>query len=163
MEEKLTPANDNKPMPMLLPVSLAIVALLVVVGFFLTKKDSSQDVMVSETKSSSTMSSDIPSATTAPQMTDSQVKTFELEAGSFYFKPNVISVKKGDKVKVVINSVSMMHDFVIDELNVRMPVTKSGETNSVEFVADKAGTFEFYCSVGQHRQNGQVGTLVVTE
>jgi uncharacterized cupredoxin-like copper-binding protein len=31
----------------------------------------------------------------------------------------------------------------------------------VQFVADKTGTFEFYCSVGNHRQMGMVGTLVV--
>jgi len=31
----------------------------------------------------------------------------------------------------------------------------------VTFVADKAGEYEFYCSVGQHRANGMVGKLIV--
>jgi nitrosocyanin len=91
------------------------------------------------------------------------VKTVEVEAGSFYYKPNTITVKKGEKVKIVMKSVDMMHDFNIDELGVKVPITKSGSTATAEFTADKVGTFEYYCSVGQHRANGQVGTLVVTE
>jgi len=54
-----------------------------------------------------------------------------------------------------------MHDFVIDELNVKMPIVKNGEIGTVEFIADQVGEFEYYCSVGQHRQNGQVGKLIV--
>lgn len=94
---------------------------------------------------------------------EASLKTIEIEAGSFYYKPNQISLKKGEKVKIVMNSVSMMHDFVIDELNVKLPITKSGDTGTVEFTADKVGTFEYYCSVGQHRKMGQVGKLIVTE
>lgn len=97
-------------------------------------------------------------------MTESEsVKTFELEAGSFYYQPNTITVKKGDTVKIVMNSVSMMHDFNIDKLGVSIPVTKAGESATVEFVADQVGEFEYYCSVGSHRAQGQVGTLIVTE
>lgn len=92
---------------------------------------------------------------------DDAVTTITLEAGAFYFKPDEIRIKKGEKVKIVMNSMDMMHDFVIDELGVKLPVTKSGETNEVEFVAEKTGTFEYYCSVGQHRSRGQVGTLIV--
>ena len=57
----------------------------------------------------------------------------------------------------------MMHDFVIDELNVKSEIIKSGETGEVEFTPDTIGEFEFYCSVGQHRANGMVGTLIVEE
>lgn len=105
-----------------------------------------------------------PSTSAAVEAAETQaspVKAFTLEAGSFYYKPNEIKVKKGDKVKVTINSVSMVHDFNIDELNVHSPMTKNGESNTVEFTADKVGVFEFYCSVGQHRKNGQVGKITV--
>ena len=67
------------------------------------------------------------------------------------------------KSNSMVYSVSMVHDFVIDELGVKSSVAKSGHSTSVEFVADKVGSFEFYCSVGQHRTNGMVGTLTVTE
>lgn len=86
-----------------------------------------------------------------------------IEAGSFYYKPNLIRVKKGEKVKVTLNAVSMVHNFNIDEFNVKGPNTQMGTSSIVEFTADKVGEFEFYCSIGQHRANGQVGKLIVTE
>lgn len=91
------------------------------------------------------------------------VKQIDVEAGSFYYTPNQITVKKGQKIKIVLHSVSMMHDFNIDELQVKLPIVKNGETGTVEFVADRVGKFEYYCSVGQHRQMGQIGTLIVEE
>lgn len=90
-----------------------------------------------------------------------QVKEIKVEAGSFYYKPNTMTVKKGEKVRIVMNAVSMMHDFNIAELNVKMPIVKNGDTGTVEFTPDKVGTFEYYCSVGQHRANGQVGKITV--
>lgn len=98
---------------------------------------------------------------TGESMMMGEVKTINVEGGAFYYKPNEIRVKKGEKVKIVMKSVDMMHDFVIDELGVKSPIIKSGETGTVEFTADKAGTYEYYCSVGQHRAQGQVGKLIV--
>lgn len=94
-------------------------------------------------------------------MEDGEVKTFTLEAGMFYFSLKEIKVNKGDKVKIVLNNVGGMHDWVIDEFNARTPQIKVGETAMIEFTADKTGTFEYYCSVGNHRQQGMVGKLVV--
>ena len=91
------------------------------------------------------------------------VKVVNIEAGSFYYKPNEIRVKKGEKVKVVIKSVDMMHDFVIDELSVRTKIAQAGEIVGVEIVANEVGEFEFYCSVGNHRDMGMVGTLIIEE
>lgn len=140
------PAKNNS-------MVLIIVALIITLGggyYFYTQKPSGNQATTRTN-------------TTAVAVMQGDVKVFTLEGGSFYFKPNVIEVKKGDKVKVVLNSVSMMHDFVIDELNVKSAQAKSGTSTSVEFVADKVGSFEFYCSVGEHRAQGMVGTLVVAE
>ncbi len=87
--------------------------------------------------------------------------TVNIEAGSFYFKPSEIKVKKGQTVKIVFHAVSMMHNFSIDAFNVRGPLTRDGDTSTVQFVADKVGTFQYYCAVGNHKQMGQVGTLTV--
>ena len=56
-----------------------------------------------------------------------------------------------------------MHDWVIDEFSARAKQIQAGETDTVEFVANKKGTFEYYCSVGNgfHRQQGMVGKLIV--
>ena len=94
---------------------------------------------------------------------ESHGREINLEAGSFYYKPDVITVKKGERIFLTLNAVSMMHDFNVDELGIKVAITKSGESNSVEFTANQVGTFEYYCSVGQHRKMGQVGKLIVTD
>lgn len=99
----------------------------------------------------------------SPTQNPANRKDFVLETGSYYYKPNLISVKKGDTVLVTINSVDMLHDFVIDELNVQSAKVSDGKSATVEFVASQAGEFTFYCSVGDHRAQGMVGTLIVTE
>lgn len=107
----------------------------------------------------------MPETTSTPETTleESGVREIEVEAGSFYFNPNTITVKKGETVRIILNSVSMQHDFVIDELNVKSEVIPAGESTTVEFTADTVGEFEYYCSVGQHRAQGMVGTLIVQE
>ena len=103
-----------------------------------------------------------PSPVVGTSTTDSAgVKVFTLNASNFSFSPNEIKVKKGDKVKIVMNNTGGFHDWVVDEFNARTERVTGPATASVEFTADKAGTFEFYCSVGQHRQMGMKGNLVV--
>lgn len=147
--------NTNSPTPEAKKPSAALwavigVVVLVVVGFVLAR------TMGNEESDTAMMDADMPA-----MMSQGEVKTVAVEGGSFYYKPNEIRVKKGDKVRVVLESKDMMHDFVIDELGVRTAILKAGETGTVEFTADKTGTFEYYCSVGQHRANGMVGKLIV--
>lgn len=100
-------------------------------------------------------------ATTDSESMMGEVKTYEVEGGSFYFTPKEIKVNKGDTVKIVFKNVQGFHDWVLDEFNAKTKQIPAGETDEVTFVADKAGTFEFYCSVGTHRQQGMVGKLIV--
>lgn len=93
--------------------------------------------------------------------TETSVKTFNVTGANFRFDPATINVKKGERVRIVFKSLDMQHDLDITELNVDSPVTVAGETSEFEFTADRAGKFEYFCSVGQHRANGMVGTLVV--
>lgn len=90
-----------------------------------------------------------------------QIKTFTVKGQNFSFAPAEIRVKKGDKVKVVFENAGGFHDFVIDEFKARTKQISDGKTDTVEFTADKAGTFEYYCSVGSHRAMGMKGKLVV--
>lgn len=89
------------------------------------------------------------------------IKTFEVVGGGFYFNPNELNVTEGDTVKIVFTNGGGTHDWVIEEFNARTPILQTGESAPIEFVADKAGSFEYYCSVGEHRKMGMVGTLVV--
>ena len=71
-----------------------------------------------------------------------------------------LSVKKGDRVRIAVTNIKGMHDFVIDEFGVKQE-TPLTEKTVIEFVADKAGTFEYYCSKPGHRAKGQWGKLIV--
>jgi len=93
---------------------------------------------------------------------DANITTISVEGGNYYFKPDEIRVKKGDTVKIILNSVDgVAHNFVIDELNVTSQTISAGQTTQVEFIPEKTGIFEFYCNIGNHRQMGMKGTLIV--
>jgi plastocyanin len=93
--------------------------------------------------------------------TDTNAKTFMLHGTNFAFDVKEIRVKKGDTVTINFMSMDGFHDVVIDEFNARTEKIRTGGMSSITFVADKVGTFEYYCSVGSHRMNGMVGKLIV--
>lgn len=82
---------------------------------------------------------------------------------NYSFSPKEIRVKKGDTVRIVFKNSDGTHDWVIDEFNAKTPQLQTGQTATVQFVAAKAGEFEYYCSAGNHRQMGMVGKLIVEE
>ncbi len=88
-------------------------------------------------------------------------KTFMVHGTNFVFDVKEIKVKKGDKVTIHFMSMDGFHDVVIDEFNAKTERIKTGGMAMMTFVADKTGTFEYYCSVGSHRLNGMVGKLIV--
>lgn len=152
---------------LLLGGGIAVIAALGVIFFAMKGSTPSNTAEVAGTETAEmageTIDLPVEESGDAAGIVEEGVRQITIEAGSFYYKPNVITVKKGEKVQIVLSSKDMVHDFQIDELNVKGPMTKSGETSTVEFTADKVGTFEYYCSVGQHRKMGQVGTITVTE
>ncbi len=66
-----------------------------------------------------------------------------------HFNPEHISVKQGDKVVWRITNieraVDAVHGFAVPAYNISASL-EPGETVKIEFVADTAGTFPFYCS-----------------
>lgn len=92
-------------------------------------------------------------------------KVFTLTGKNFKFVMNGkdnpdLQVKVGDKVRIEFTSTEGFHDWKVDEFAATSRV-KASESTSIEFVADKVGTLEYYCSVGSHRQLGMKGKLVV--
>jgi len=87
--------------------------------------------------------------------------TIEVEGGAFYLKPNEIRVKVGVPVTINLNAIDLMHDFVVDELDIRTEVTPGGQSSTVTFTPTEPGEYEFYCSVGNHRAQGMKGTLII--
>ncbi len=162
MEEKNSIVG-NKPglNPMLLG-GLVLLVIIVVGGVYISlQRNSGEEKMDDAEKAAPAVMQVVPSSSPSSVMkAESATKSFVLETGSFYFTPDKISVKKGDTVKLTVTNKGGMHKFVIDEFQVKT-LLPTGKPTEITFVADKVGTFEFYCAIGQHRVMGQKGTLVI--
>ena len=88
-------------------------------------------------------------------------KEIVVEGSNYRYSPNKITVKKGEKTRIVFKNSDGTHDFRVDELNIVTAIIRGGEEDFVEFTPEKSGKFEFYCSVANHRQMGMTGTLIV--
>ena len=113
-------------------------------------------------RSSSTMTGNV----IADDSGNENVKVFTVDSSHLRFyidgvENPEIRVKEGDKVRINFKSSEGFHDWKLDEFNAAAEKVNPGSSSSVEFVADKKGTFEYYCSVGQHRKNGMKGVFVV--
>lgn len=83
-------------------------------------------------------------------------------AENYKFIPNTLKAKVGQTVRVTVTNDSGFHDFVIDEFQgAKTKRLQSGQSETIEFIAEKKGAFTYYCSVGQHRAMGMEGTLTV--
>ncbi|MEX0932877.1 MAG: multicopper oxidase domain-containing protein [Candidatus Pacearchaeota archaeon] len=94
------------------------------------------------------------------------VKTFVLEGENFrYVMDGVdnpeIRVNQGDIVRIEFTSVGGFHDWVVNEFDASTERVNEGGLAMVEFIADKKGEFEYYCSVGSHREFGMFGKFIV--
>ena len=97
---------------------------------------------------------------------DEYMQVFEIEAINYRYVWNdmgtpEIKVKLGDVVKFIVTNEEGFHDLVLDAFNVNTGKIYLGKSVEVVFTADRKGSFDFYCSVGDHRAKGMVGTLIV--
>ncbi len=91
------------------------------------------------------------------------VKAFLIVARQWGFEPGTITVSKGDRVHLTITSKDVTHGFTIKEYAIAEKIIP-GKTSNVEFVADKVGTFSFFCSVPCGKgHTGMNGQLIVRE
>lgn len=93
--------------------------------------------------------------------TINEITIFDVHGSNYRFDPVEIRVKKGETVKINFVNDEGFHNFRIDELNLRTETISQGNVDTVTFVPDKVGEFEFYCGVGNHRELGMKGTLIV--
>ena len=145
---------------------LVVIALLVIVvassGFF--KQGKAIQEIKKETESIATQprlpdETSIEQPQSTPVQTTPEVKEFSLTARKWGFEPSTITVKQGDKVKLRITSVDVTHGFTLREFGINTVLSPS-KTIEAEFVADKSGTFTFFCSVpcgvGHTGMNGKL-------
>ncbi|MDB5266593.1 MAG: Blue (Type 1) copper protein [Parcubacteria group bacterium] len=154
-------------------ITLVVVLVLLIGGYFIFHDKEAMDDMPATPDTSygtdsgmvddgtvpapvSTSTSATPAPVSAPTS-----KTFTVTGSNFAFAPSALSVNKGDKVTIIFKNSGGLHDFKIDEFAAATKRINGGESDTVTFTADRSGSFEFYCSVGTHRQMGMKGTLTV--
>lgn len=91
------------------------------------------------------------------------VKEISVTNKGYDFIPKEIRVKKGDTIRLTFTNGGGFHDWVLDEFDAATKKIAGGKSETIEFVADKSGNFEFYCSVGNHRAMGMWGKFIVVD
>ena len=86
-------------------------------------------------------------------------KEINISAGRFAFAPNEITIKKGEPVTLLIHSTDVTHGLVSEDLGVRTNI-KKGQTATVTFTPDTAGTFQGKCAHFCGKGHGSM-TLIV--
>lgn len=89
--------------------------------------------------------------------------TISITAQRFSFSPNEITVKKGEEVRLVIQSTDVSHGLVIEDLGVKTDI-KKGQSSEVKFTPTMAGTFDGKCAHFCGKGHGSMKMVVhVTE
>ncbi|KQL49825.1 copper-binding protein [Brevibacillus choshinensis] len=116
-------------------------------------------------------------------MSQPAVQEINLIASDFSYKPKQIVMKKGVPMKVTfLNNGSVEHDFEVVSTGNNFVISsesnnnhqhgnkgkekphlhaKPGESATSVWQATKEGSYEFYCTIPGHKENGMVGSLIV--
>lgn len=106
--------------------------------------------------------------------------TINVKPSQFFYDPSNIKLEKDKPVSLIFkNNDSIEHDIEIKNIPIKTIVTGSHEGHSaseadfhlhaaaqkqskITFTPLKTGTYEFYCTIPGHKENGMVGLLIVT-
>ncbi|MEX0749675.1 MAG: plastocyanin/azurin family copper-binding protein [Dehalococcoidia bacterium] len=103
-----------------------------------------------------------------------------VQARAATFIPAELTVKVGATTQLTFENVDEAeHDFQIDQIDVDVMEgeveheaghesgdlvvhTQGGETDTITFVINEPGTYDFYCTLPGHKDAGMAGTLEAT-
>ncbi|MBI3120283.1 MAG: cupredoxin domain-containing protein [Candidatus Kerfeldbacteria bacterium] len=157
------PPSNRAAIIALSVIAVIIVAIIVVLAL---KNDNPEDSEPKNTNSTTLNNTSLQTNTNANKNTNvsastTATKTFTMNGANFEFSDTELRVEKDDRVKITFTSTQGIHDWSLPAFSATTETVSAGGTTSVEFTADRKGTFEFFCSVGDHRALGMTGTLIV--
>ena len=92
------------------------------------------------------------------EMDSNSSVTHIVEAGMFYYAPSTLTVEMGDTV--VWDNVSGFHDVVAYDGSFFLDACQAPCTIG-EITFDTPGTYDYFCSIGNHEDQGMIGTIIV--
>ena len=100
-----------------------------------------------------------------PGAKDSVVKTIRIEETEFRLEPAEITLDKpGTYVLEAVNSGDTVHALEVEGQGIEEKTEEIQPGQSAQLKVElKAGTYELYCPVGGHKEEGMEGTLTVKE
>jgi plastocyanin len=109
-----------------------------------------------------------PETTPTQELEEADI-TFTLTGKNFEYNNEegesnpTLTVQEGDVVRIEYTTESGFHDFVIEEFEgaTTEKVRSEAGTQTIQFTANKKGSFEYYCSVGSHKEQGMKGAFIV--
>ena len=163
--------SKNTLSPMVITGIIVLLVIVLGASYFMTKKgrDASKGVTVVKVTPTQAMMHETPGTPSAMEASpmastteaDTKIKSFQIDASNYKFVPNTLKVNLGDTVKITFRNTQGMHNFMLDEFDAKSKTIQANQIEELSFVASKKGTFEYYCSVANHRAMGMVGTLTV--
>lgn len=142
-------------------VGMGVVIAMLIAGVVLIGRGNKQTPVATLTQAPLTPTPS-PSAEEVSTPEEDKVQEITLEVQEYSFSKESLTIKKGQKVRLtLVNKGKMSHDFVVERMNVTTELAGAGESVTVEFTISDAGTYNFYCSVGNHRAMGMEGKLNV--
>jgi plastocyanin len=95
---------------------------------------------------------------TAPAVTVN--KEVQMTAKKYEFSPDTVEVKAGTRIICKITALDRGHGFEIANVKDSCVKIQKGETATVEYLAEKAGTVEFrccvFCGIGHRGMKGKI-------
>ena len=159
-----TTTQNNQPKQSMNPMMIwaVVIGVLLLSGYalFANRRVESSTQPVPTQTPQVTQKTTVTTPTNSPIVGD--VEEFTITAKKFEFSPASITVKEGDKVKLIINSLDVPHGFAIDELGIKEDI-EVGKPKTIEFTATKKGTFRFYCSLFCGTGHKEMGGQLIVE
>jgi cytochrome c oxidase subunit 2 len=90
-------------------------------------------------------------------------RRIEIIAKRFTYDPDVITLKKGEPVVLVMHSVDVTHGIKVDELNLKSDDVEKGKQTEIRFTPEKTGHYigkcAHFCGKGHGSMTLQIEVL----
>jgi len=142
-------------------ITIIIVVVIAGLGWYLTATYNDNDT-TNENTNSITVTSNTNAISNINDTETMEPVDYEISMTEYTYSITDINIGGPEKTISVklTNDGTMAHDFVIDELNVDSGLIQPGDSEVIDITSGTvASTFDFYCSVGNHRTLGMFGRI----